>query len=167
MVLYWKKERLPCFFWWAFWEGGGGGTLVGSSVFLKTFELYHLKLTAVWDSSRHCNTSSHINLTSSSGCWLHFDPLPGRPRLWVSMTQYPAAGVLGVPPRGSDEQTRICISFYCFCACAVLLQYYTRLRHVIPLKDPARETPACLMLFVSVYSQSADDRCHSITTACC
>lgn len=120
MVPLLEKERLPCLFWWAFWEGGGA--LVGSSVFLKTFELYHLNLTAVWDSSRHCNTSSHIYLTSSSGCWLHFEPLPACPRLWVSMIQYPVAEVLGFPPRSSGEQhgfaSRLIVFVHTLCSCS-------------------------------------------------
>lgn len=36
----------------------------------------------------------------------------GRPRLWVSMTQCPAAKLLGVPPC-SLGTTQICISSYC------------------------------------------------------
>lgn len=42
---------------------------------LKTFETCHLNLTAVWESSGHCNAGSDIYLTSSFGCELHFYPL--------------------------------------------------------------------------------------------
>lgn len=88
----------------------------------------------VWESRGHCNTS----LTSTSrhplaaSCILiHYS----RPRLWVSMTQYPAAKLLGIPLCSSDTRW-ICISSYCdvctVCSRSHTLYLFPPLCHVTP-----------------------------------
>ena len=78
----------------------------------KAFELNHLNIRDYFPSGlgNQVDTASSLQLTAFVSCFLiHYD----RDGLWVSMTQCPAAELLGVPLWNSGTRG-ICISSYCY-----------------------------------------------------
>lgn len=113
--------------------------ILSSSINVRTFlkkggsrrplNCCHLNLTAVWESSGNCNTLTFTSRHPLAASCIFI--LSGRPGLWVSTTQYPAAKLLGVLPCSSGTTWTCRFVLFLHCAPGVTPPSVIKLRGVL------------------------------------